>query len=137
MTITRIRLMRTGQPSLAFNGAVVAKHSNRGEKGPSSVRWHEVDLYRKEDGSYVVHILYRSKWRGERGLEEAFELQTIDGVESVLQEYDPVVYVQGYPPLPQYKEQQERLLSAIKLNWGWLCSKVMAESVFTGEEVEQ
>jgi hypothetical protein len=110
-------LQRTGNTSLKFDGELIADSRPApasGKKGKDSKRWHELAIYKTTSGKFVLAVTYRSEWKGEQSHYSAEILTDVASVVAAIREYDPVLYVQGFPPGEAYAERQKRLLAEIR-----------------------
>ena len=57
-----MKLTRTGQRALEFDGTELASESSRSHAGKESNRWHELAVYKTDSRNYVVTIQYRTQW---------------------------------------------------------------------------
>jgi len=71
-------LPRSGQLPLRFNGELLAVSDS---KRPAAVRWSELEIYRVDDGRYVVHTVGRTTHHNER---DRFTVTICDGAPEVL-----------------------------------------------------
>lgn len=72
MEISKMTLLRDGQPNLRFRGAKIADVSSHSYRGDRQDRWTEIGIYRKVGGQYVVEILGRTIWQGESDRHSAY-----------------------------------------------------------------
>lgn len=61
-----IKLARTDQKYLRFQGDLLGSESTRSHQGPAQNRYHNFTVYRAEKGGFVIHDEYRTRWQGER-----------------------------------------------------------------------
>ena len=115
----RIRLLRTGEPPLVFFGTLLGQvgPSERERKSNKALRWHELSIYVTQAGQYVAYIAYCTDWRGEHDHYSATITPDLAGAAFALTvRYDPREHVEGYPPLPKYRQHQSNLLD-------WICRR--------------
>ena len=72
---------RDGKRDLGFVGEVLAEASSRRWSEPSELRWTEITICRTEDGRYVVAVVGRTCWQGEK---DRFSAEVCDTAEAVL-----------------------------------------------------
>ena len=104
--MAEIRLQRTGDAPLRFDGELVGDSDGQRQAGRDRNRWHDLAVYRLKDGQYVVAIAYRTQWQGELDHHEAAVVSTAKDIVEVLREYDPCGHLGGFPAGPQYAERQ-------------------------------
>lgn len=123
-----MKVNRTGNRPLQFEGETLATGSSSTHSGATSSRWHEVQLYQTNSGQYVCSIGYRTQWQGESEYDEAESFAEIDGVVSMLRGYDPTQYLIGYPPGNlTYDQKQDRIKKELRIKWEELVAEVLSE----------
>lgn len=95
-------LPRTGEPDLVLDGEELASLSTlsplpNNSKDTAPTRWHELRLFRCEDGHLVAWLGYRSHWRGDGLREATFEFSEAEAVLDWLKGYDPCELVSLAP----------------------------------------
>jgi hypothetical protein len=108
------RIERTGKQALTFDGELLAESSGQMVQDKNQNRWHELRLYRSDNGPYVAHVLYRTQWAGELGHSEAWLIGDPVDVPTEFDLVEPTQHVQGYPAHEQYAERQAHLLDWIE-----------------------
>lgn len=121
----RIRLRRTGQSDLEFEGALMARVTSRGDE--EQPRWYEAAVYRRAQDGYVLAFMYRTKWKGELDYDDAMPFERLEDLKTMVRTIDPVGRVQGFPPGPQFAEKQARLLASLRQRWEALVSELLAQ----------
>ena len=122
-------LLRTGRAPLSFTGTLLYEESSsvgrrqRGGKEVDSLRWHEVALWQM-GSKYVLHIAYRSAWRGEPSFYEAHILASPDEVEGFLDRHDCTAHVIGFPKEERYQQKQRALLADLQTRFRKMVSKL-------------
>lgn len=86
-------LARSGLDDLRFSGESVAHVSGRLHNGQQQPRWHEIAVYRRDDGYWVVHVAYRTSVRGEVGNDYVEVINDASEVEPLLSLYNPAEHV--------------------------------------------
>jgi hypothetical protein len=123
-TLSPVILPRSGSSPLSFFGHLLAK---AGEPPTDKyiVRWHELELYLTNSGRYVVAIHFRTTSRHEKPWNDAFPMDTVEEVVSLLEEYDPVEYVLGWP-VPRYADKDKRVRETLIAEFDVLVSALLA-----------
>lgn len=121
-----IRLTRTGQPPLEFEGETLAEIPGRLHDN-QALRWHDVAVHRTAAGQLVVEIAYRTQWRGENGHAQAEPVNDQAAVARVLQAYDPTAHVGGFPNRPEYADRQRNLLGYIAARYQSQVTAILEE----------
>lgn len=103
------KLLRTGKPELEIEAEKVKEWSTRViGKGYAESRWHDVDLYRDEEGELFAHVTYYSQYSPpERGLSVVMEAESPEVLIEQLQAFDPTAEAQGRPE----RSDQERAVN--------------------------
>lgn len=121
-------LQRSGLNPLKFTGTLIAYSSGKAietEDNPI-LRWHDIDLYRTASGKYVLHIQYFSDWEGEMNHSYVAEFDRKDAAR-IIRKYDPVAYVEGFPPLDKYAMRQQNLLNWIRRRYEEQINAMLAD----------
>jgi len=130
-----IRLNRTGQRPLEFEGREVASASGKWMAGRERNRWHEIVVY-EAGGKYVVAVEYHTQWDGESAHRDAGVFGSVDEVATYLEEYIfPNVATIGYPPTPVYGERQARLLADLEAARKTLVTEILAKLPGAAEKI--
>lgn len=122
----KIKIMRTGNAPLAFQGELIAESSGRIAAGKEQNRWHDIAIYRTAGGRYVCAISYHTQWEGELDHVEAGEVNLSELAE-YLRSYDPTAQCQGFPDAPQYAERQARLLTWLRARYDHAVGEILAK----------
>ncbi len=121
----RVTLERTGKRPLMFEGELVDEVF--GATGKVN-RWHDVSVYKTRTFKFVVLIQYQSTWDGEIDHSTVEVADTPEDVARILEEHDPISYVQGFPPISsQHVLKQEALLRDIRLRYLELVSRLLSK----------
>ncbi|MBR9800565.1 hypothetical protein GYB59_02165 [bacterium] len=108
-----ITLQRTGQPPVRFSGKLVAEAAEPlppFEKAKFDTRrWHELRLYRHQDGRLVLSIAFRSGLETETPNNAVLVCDSEAAVVAALEEYDPTEFLEGFPDTPKFEDRQRRL----------------------------
>ncbi len=86
-------LARSGLQDLEFSGEPVADASGQLRDGQPRERWHELSVYRRDDGYWVVRIAYRTSVHGETGNDYVEVINDAGEVEPLLSLYNPAEHV--------------------------------------------
>jgi hypothetical protein len=130
-----VRLTRTGDAPLAFNGRILADVSGKRLGEGDVPRWHDVTIYETAAGQYVVAIAYRTTGKGDLGRDTLAVVADRNELRDALKRYDPVAHVQGVPSGPQSAEKQARLVAMMRQQWEGLIALALTE-VGVEERVE-
>lgn len=85
----KIRLSRTALPELEFQGEQVIRLAGEDADGSTDGRWHDVAVYRADDGEWVVSIGYRTRQENETPDDFVETARSPKEVEEILSLYDP------------------------------------------------
>lgn len=109
-----MKVKRTGQRPLAFNGTLLASASSRNYAGKERNRWHEIQVHRTDSNKLVVAVCYRTQWKGEADYDDAVVFDSLEPVAKFLENYvSPNLSHIGYPARPEFSERQARLLADV------------------------
>lgn len=125
---------RTGMRPLRFRGECLYEDTTRTEDGLASQRWWEVEIYKLEDGRYVVARNYRTGWLSEAEVNEADVVDSADQAIFALEEHDPLEPVVGFPPGERFEHRQRHLEHVLRMAWRALVSRAAA-ALGVAEEV--
>ncbi len=128
--ITEFLLPRSGQAPLKFRGAKVAAADGSWQSGRKQNRWHELVIYRTDDGRYVVRIAYSTRWEGECDHDAAEVVADVAEVGRLLAEYDPIEHLAGFPPGEQYAGRQAKLAADVHSRYQALVTEVLGAEMF-------
>jgi hypothetical protein len=126
----KIRLNRTGDAPLRFDGEEVASSDGQRQGGRDRNRWHDLAVYRVADDRYVVAIAYRTQWQGELDHHAAVIVATAAEVAQVLRDHDPCGHLAGYPAGPQYADRQVALARDVRSRYETQVSDVLDADEF-------
>jgi hypothetical protein len=127
----QITLHPTGSAPLTFRGELLAKEDTHDER---STRWHEVEVYRLDDGRHAVLARYRTQWQGEADETRVDEAGDVTGIESVLCDLREEILLpvpSGYPVRPTstgedpMAAKQARLLADLRGRFDRLITRVL------------
>lgn len=105
-------LSRTGQAALEITGELLNEFSTRVRGGGlGESRWHEVTLYRCDDGNLIAHVRYRTQWLpGEQPTDQVIESATAEDLIDELRSVNPSAHFVGRPE----RYESERATNAPK-----------------------
>lgn len=129
-------LKRTGDRPLKFNGELVAEVGGKWHAGAEQNRWYEIRVYRTAGGKYVVEVAYETMWQGEDSYHYARVCNTIRDVLEEIEFFDPLEYLLGYPPHPQFAVKQARLEQSLRQRWSVLVGEILSALPGVAEEIE-
>ena len=84
-----IRLERSGNTTLVFDGEILAEQSGLFHKGRECKETMEVFVYRTRGGKYVARRSYRPTFTGEAGRHDVVIVDKLDQVIPFFREWDP------------------------------------------------
>lgn len=121
---------RSGDAPLKFDGELIATAGSDQFASRELQRWHTLSLYRT-DSRWIVHVAFRSRWRGESSRDDAYVCDSTEGVRAVLREHEPVGERVGFPPGDQYATRQRTLETEITEQYDHAVSEILARDEFT------
>ena len=143
MTLTEFKLPRTGNVPVRFTGELIAEATSRKDGKPNadgtprpSKQWYEASIYRTQGGGFVVAATYRTDWAHETEYRWADPVESTAAAVKWLQGLDVICVVAGYPDVPRFKPQQDRLLDSLQDQWDWLVGELLAKCDEFAEVVE-
>jgi|AACY02.16.fsa_nt_gi hypothetical protein len=107
-------VIRTGEMPLQFEGELLWEETSK--ERPEDSRWHELRLYRTENGKYVVEILSVSTYRHEGQTSSANVFDTLKAACREFLDFPPFCCFKGYPPWSDRQEDQAKLED-------WVCRR--------------
>jgi hypothetical protein len=110
-----MKIERTGQRPLEFEGEQLAEVSTRNHAGKERNRWHEITVWKTKSGKFVAAVSYHTQWEGEAGYDDALVFESLDQVATLLEEYIfPNIGAIGFPAMPTYADRQARLMEELE-----------------------
>ena len=110
-----MKIERTGQRSLEFEGEQLAETSTKNHAGKERNRWHELSVWKTQSGKFVAAVSYRTQWEGEAGYDDALVFDSLEQVATLFEEYIfPNIGSIGYPPSTTYADRQARLMADLE-----------------------
>ena len=131
VTMSEFTLPRSGDAPLRFTGELLAEHDGYRHLGQEYNRYHELAIYRINQGQYVVRIGYQTSWQGEADHELVQIMPDSAAVRRLLKDHDPTAHVRGFPAGKSYEEKQTRLLQSIRSRYADQVSKILAGEAFS------
>lgn len=125
---------RTGDRPLAFDGEVLVSERFDQDKEEPKGRDYQIQIARTVGGQYVAQVSYSTTWKQESNFTYAFQGDDPEEIVIILQGFDPMKPVVGFPPGKPFEERQRRLEQILKIRWDELLSKVFA--VFGPEKID-
>lgn len=121
-------LPRSGKRSLSFIGECLASGDTRATKGPRSVRWWDVAVYRTESGRYVLTMRWNTRWQGEQDHDAAIVAASLGGVADELEQADPLAHLIGFPMSGdgKYAARQRHVETVLRQAWAQQVRDVLA-----------
>jgi hypothetical protein len=114
---TQITLQTTGEIPFEFEGEQIASLSNSYVGGVDRTRYHEVCVYRCEEGGYYLELSWRTRWKGESGFTDAAFHSSLEELVEAIQGVDPLALLIGYPEGQQFEAKQRALKTQISTDW--------------------
>jgi hypothetical protein len=120
-----IILRPTGQVPFAFVGDITEEWSCQYVNGVEQLRWHEISLYSITDSDEeILEIKYRTQWQREVGYTEFHYIDDELVVATLLQLYDPLLHLEGYPKGQEFEAKQFKLKQQLLGDWNRLKAEV-------------
>lgn len=121
-------LPRSGTGPLQFEGERIAFASGHDlwpkDKPRPPNRYHNIGLYRTQNGRYVVAVEFRCDTMFDDPYDEVAVLESAKEVVEYLEDFDPCEGVRGWT-LERHAEQDKRLRDALTNNFERLVSQVL------------
>jgi hypothetical protein len=113
------KLEVTGELPLEFEGECIFAESSHWTNGVERARYHRIGIYTPDDNpsDRILHIEYVTHWQGEQDYYWLWECQSPEEVIEVLNAYDPLKYLMGFPKSPHFEEKQQTLKRQIQSDW--------------------
>ncbi len=87
--MTSFRLKRTGAPDMEFTGTLLASVPGSDPDGSTGGRSTGIDLYKANDGQYVVAVHFESPYPGEGSDDMVEAADSLEDVDAILSLYNP------------------------------------------------
>ena len=139
---SKIRLKRTGDVPLSFNGQLVAEADSG--RVHDRTRWFEAKLYRTTTGRLILAIGYRSRWDGDNDRdvclvidrEAAAEGGAYESLQEAIQGFAPEACPAPYPAGQSYIPKQERLDRDVRVAYERAIAGLLEAVEESGVEIE-
>lgn len=122
-------LPRSNNSPLSFTGRLLDEVDGESDH----LRWYVLHVYQTTGGKYVVHVQFRTRWRGESDHDWVQVVDDASGVAKALREYDVLPPGRGFPP--GYDSRQAALRAALQRDYDDLVTEILDADLFT-EEIE-
>jgi len=124
----KVKLTRTGDAPLAFDGEVAAEATGDVHGGEELTRWHDLSLYRMASGRYVVAIDYLTRWQGESAHSSAQVCQSTEDVQRLLRDYDPAQFAVRCRELnDRSRDSNERMVAQLRSVYEHRVSRLLSD----------
>lgn len=130
-----IKLERSGNAPLKFEGALIAESSGRWQFSHEHNRWHDLAVYRTAKGQYVAHIRYNTQWQGEAHYAQADIVADAQAAVEYFKSYDPLSRVAGFPTGEAYAGKNARLRGDVSGRYAAQVSDILDADEFA-QDVE-
>lgn len=130
------KLEITNEFPLEFKGELLFEASNSWINGQDRNRFHRLEIYKAQDSEgdyFIVWVEFKTYWQGEKSISEFFTAEDKDEIKSILETYNPIAYLIGYPDGEHYVDKQQRLETNLKFEWSSLKAKALIELGFKRE----
>ena len=108
-------IRRTGKRPLEFVGETLFESSSKNNS--DDVRWYEAALYRSKGGRYVLSGALITTWKNEASAWEAWVEDSESKAAERIEEYDPMMFVPGFPPKEAFAHKQALLKEKLRQQW--------------------
>jgi hypothetical protein len=120
-----ITLSPTGQVPIQFTGELDRDWSSRIVNGREQNRWHEVTLYSQANSDEeILHIAYHTQWAGESDFDEVYTIVSEERIVALIQNYNPLAHLKGYPQGEAYAKKQQDLEHRIIDGWNNIAKEI-------------
>jgi hypothetical protein len=105
--MTTITVPRTGNWPLEFDGEELGTASSH---TPEATRWHELAAYRTASGGHVLHVGFRSQWRGEPPQDAALFAESLaEAADYACAAALPAEFLEGYELFRRSPEKKAKI----------------------------
>jgi len=122
------KLARSGRAPLKFTGTLLADATSRVSSGFRSLRWHELQLYRREDGKLLLAIGYRTQWQGEEPRDDLLIVSDAEELDRAVAEFAPEASVSVPPSDP---DKARRLAADIRSGFERAVGEILSRADIT------
>jgi hypothetical protein len=124
----KMKVQRTGQRPLEFEGQKIASASSRNHAGKERNRWHEITVWKTASGKFVAAVSYLTQWEGEASHDDALAFDSLEQVATLLEEYIfPNIAAIGFPASPTYADRQARMMADLEEGFKHAAGQVLEE----------
>jgi hypothetical protein len=127
MNTSRITIRRTHGPDVAFEGKLVARAEGPRNQPFTYGRWHEIAVYARADGMWVVQIDFGTLCVRELPHTDVEIVDRPDDVETVLLFYSPTEHLNMRWIRPRYENDKRRFLKGLRENYDSRVNRVVHE----------
>lgn len=121
----QIIIRPTGEVPFKFFGSITEEWGSQYIQGREQTRWHEIALYSIDDSDVeILQISYETRWAGETGYIETHHIQDELTIATLLQLYDPLAYLVGYPDGEAFAAKRADLNRRITSAWNEIKAEV-------------
>lgn len=120
-----ITLTPTGQVPIQFTGEQNNSWSSRIVNGREQNRWFEIVLYDQANSDEeILHLVYHTQWDGESNFEEVWTIVDEDRIVALIQNYNPLAHLKGYPQGAAFAKKQQDLEHRIVDGWNNIAKEI-------------
>ena len=136
---SEIILHRSGMTPLRFHGRELARFDGCNYRGVEHQRYHDLELYKSDVGTYVLHIYYQSLWHkgGEPDKHTVYVTDCAEDIAFFLEKHDCTAGVLGFPPGEHFAAKQERMMKDLVLRFRAGVSHILDALPAEAPQVEQ
>jgi len=128
------RIARSGFPSLAFSGELLATASSEDAKGLEK-RYHKLALYKTKGGSWVIHIQYLTTWNSEVSHSEVLVTSQRSEIIELLENYNAEDDVH-IPDGPKYDHLASIVMRIVCETFDSIVSELLSQVADMDESLE-
>lgn len=114
-----IKLSRTGDRPLVFDGECLSEVENRHFSGKEQNRWFQLGLYKINGGDYVLHVGYRTIWQNETDIDDVTIYSSLNDIPPYLNAMAHHA-INDYMNLPigaQFEEKRELITKQLRMGF--------------------
>jgi hypothetical protein len=121
-----IRIQQNSKPDIVFQGQLVANADGERNRPTAFGRWHEVSVYLRSDGLWVVCIAFNTLCVHETPSIDVDVVDRADDVETVLMIYEPTERLNRRWIRPRYEVDKRKLIRTLQSNFDELINQIIA-----------
>lgn len=113
------KLEITGELPFEFTGIEIFSGTTR-DTSLNQNRYYVLDIYEAKDDDgkyYLAHIEYETCWDGENDFRCLYDADNLNELKNLLDSYDPLAYLVGFPTGDRYIEKQNKLKEQLSFKW--------------------